>query len=130
LLLREFTFADGIESKLNRLHYSSRMEKTPVIRMWITNKNGKKITSAMSESMTSFLTVAVENGCIGSTFAEDEQRVIVFTRWSDEMTLEEFRTSKDYHTQETKIIQSFADADFDISSDILFNSTARVLYNN
>tara|TARA_B100000927_G_scaffold278152_1_gene260530 strand:- start:53 stop:373 length:321 start_codon:yes stop_codon:yes gene_type:complete len=106
------------------------MEQTPVIRMWITNKNGKKITSAMSESMTSFLTVAVENGCIGSTFAEDEQRVIVFTRWSDEMTLEEFRTSKDYHTQETKIIQSFADADFDILSDILFNSTAKVLFNN
>ena len=106
------------------------MEQTPVIRMWITNKNGKKITSAMSESMTSFLTVAVENGCIGSTFAEDEQRVIVFTRWSDEMTLEEFRTSKDYHTQETKIIQSFTDADFDISSDILFNSTARVLFSN
>ena len=106
------------------------MEQTPVIRMWITNKNGKKITSAMSESMTSFLTVAVENGCIGSTFAEDEQRVIVFTRWSDEMTLEEFRTSKDYHTKETKIIQSFADADFDISSDILFNSTAKVLFNN
>ena len=106
------------------------MEKTPVIRIWITNKNGKKITSAMSESMTSFLTVAVENGCIGSTFAEDEQRVIVFTRWSDEMTLEEFRSSKDYHTQETKIIQSFTDADFDISSDILFNSTARVLFNN
>ena len=106
------------------------MEKTPVIRMWITNKNGKKITSAMSESMTSFLTVAVENGCIGSTFAEDEQRVIVFTRWSDEMTLEEFRSSKDYHTQETKIIQSFTDADFDITSDILFNSTARVLFNN
>ena len=106
------------------------MEKTPVIRMWITNKNGKKITSAMSESMTSFLTVAVENGCIGSTFAEDEQRVIVFTRWSDEMTLEEFRSSKDYHTQETKIIQSFTDADFDISSDILFNSTARVLFSN
>ena len=80
--------------------------------------------------MTSFLTVAVENGCIGSTFAEDEQRVIVFTRWSDEMTLEEFRSSKDYHTQETKIIQSFTDADFDISSDILFNSTARVLFSN
>ena len=84
----------------------------------------------MSESMTSFLTVAVENGCIGSTFAEDEQRVIVFTRWSDKMTLEEFRSSKDYHTQETKIIQSFTDADFDISSDILFNSTARVLFSN
>ena len=106
------------------------MEKTPVIRMWITNKNGKIITSAMSESMTSFLTVAIENGCIGSTFAEDEQRVIVFTRWSDKMTLERFRASKDYHKQETKIVQSFADAGFDITSDILFNSTARVLFNN
>ena len=104
------------------------MEKTPVIRMWITNKNGKEITSAMNESMVSFLSIAIENGCIGSTFAEDEQRVIVFTRWSDEMTLERFRSSKDYHTQETKIIQSFADAGFDIASDILFNSTAKVLF--
>ena len=124
------TFADRIESKLNRLHCSCRMEKTPVIRMWITNKNGKEITSAMNESMISFLSVAIENGCIGSTFAEDEQRVIVFTRWSDEMTLERFRSSKDYHTQETKIIQSFADAGFDIASDILFNSTAKVLFSN
>ena len=106
------------------------MEKTPVIRMWITNKNGGEITSTMSESMTSFLTVAVENGCIGSTFAEDEQRVIVFTRWSDEMTLERFRASKDYHNQETKIVQSFADAGFDIASEILFNSTAKVLFSN
>ena len=106
------------------------MEKTPVIRMWITNKNGKEITSAMNESMISFLSVAIENGCIGFTFAEDEQRVIVFTRWSDEMTLERFRSSKDYHTHETKIIQSFADAGFDIASDILFNSTAKVLFSN
>ena len=124
------TFADRIESKLNRLHCSCCMDKTPVIRMWITNKNGKEITSAMNESMISFLSVAIENGCIGSTFAEDEQRVIVFTRWSDEMTLERFRSSKDYHTQETEIIQSFADAGFDIASDILFNSTANVLFSN
>ena len=98
--------------------------------MWITNKNGKEITSAMNESMISFLSIAIENGCIGSTFAEDEQRVIVFTRWSDEMTLERFRSSKDYHFHETKIIQSFADAGFDIASDILFNSTAKVLFSN
>ena len=118
------------ESKLNRLHFSCCMEKTPIIRMWITNKNGKEITSAMNESMISFLSIAIENGCIGSTFAEDEQRVIVFTRWSDEMTLERFRSSKDYHTQETKIIQSFTDAGFDIASDILFNSTAKILFSN
>ena len=106
------------------------MEESAVIRMWITNKNGKEITSAMNESMISFLSIAIENGCIGSTFAEDEQRMIVFTRWSDEMTLEQFRSSKDYHTQETEIIQSFADAGFDIASDILFNSTAKVLFSN
>ena len=106
------------------------MEESAVIRMWITNKNGNEITSAMNESMISFLSVAIENGCIGSTFAEDEQRVIVFTRWSNEMTLERFRSSKDYHNQETEIIQSFADGGFDIASDILFNSTAKVLFSN
>ena len=127
---RIITEVAPIESKLNRLHFSCCMEKTPIIRMWITNKNGKEITSAMNESMISFLSIAIENGCIGSTFAEDEQRVIVFTRWSDEMTLERFRSSKDYHTQETKIIQSFTDAGFDIASDILFNSTAKVLFSN
>ena len=127
---RIITEVASIESKLNRLQFSCCMEKTPVIRMWITNKNGKEITSAMNESMISFLSVAIENGCIGSTFAEDEQRVIVFTRWSDEMTLGRFRSSKDYHTQETKIIQSFTDAGFDIASDILFNSTAKVLFSN
>ena len=106
------------------------MEKVPVIRMWITNKNGKKITSAMSESMICFLSVAVENGCIGSTFAEDEQRVIVYTQWSDEITLEQFRSSKDYQIQESQIIQSFTEAGFNLSSDILFNSTALVIFSN
>ena len=127
---RIITEVASIESKLNRLNSRDCMERTPVIRMWITNKNSKEITSAMNESMISFLSIAIENGCIGSTFAEDEQRVIVFTRWSDEMTLERFRLSKDYHTQETKIIQSFTDAGFDIASDILFNSTAKVLFSN
>jgi len=100
------------------------------MRMWITNKNNRKITSAMSESMVAFLSIAIENGCIGSTFAEDDERVIVYTRWSDEMTLEQFRSSKEYHTQEVKIIQSFAAAGFEIPDHILFNSTAKILFSN
>ena len=106
------------------------MEKSPVMRMWITNKNNRKITHAMSESMVAFLSIAIENGCIGSTFAEDEERVIVYTRWSDEMALEMFRSSKEYHTQEGKIIESFAAAGFEIPDDILFNSTAKILFSN
>tara|TARA_B100001109_G_scaffold252950_1_gene249839 strand:+ start:443 stop:808 length:366 start_codon:yes stop_codon:yes gene_type:complete len=106
------------------------MENVPVVRMWVTNKNGKKITSAMSESMICFLSVAVENGCIGSTFAEDEQRVIVYTQWSDEITLEQFRSSKDYQIQESQIIQSFTEAGFNLASDVLFNSTALVIFSN
>ncbi len=106
------------------------MEEAMVMRMWITNKNNKKITTAMSESMVSFLSIAIENGCIGSTFAEDDERVIVYTRWSNEMTLEQFRSSKEYHSQEGKIIQSFAAAGFEIPDDILFNSTAKILFSN
>ena len=101
-----------------------------VMRMWITNKNNRKITTAMSESMVSFLSIAIENGCIGSTFAEDDERVIVYTRWSNAMTLEQFRSSKEYHSQEGKIIQSFAAAGFEIPDDILFNSTAKILFSN
>ena len=101
-----------------------------VMRMWITNKNNRKITTAMSESMVSFLSIAIENGCIGSTFAEDDERVIVYTRWSNEMTLDQFRSSKEYHSQEGKIIQSFAAAGFEIPDDILFNSTAKILFSN
>ena len=106
------------------------MEEAMVMRMWITNKNNKKITTAMSESMVSFLSIAIENGCIGSTFAEDDERVIVYTRWSNAMTLEQFRSSKEYHSQEGKIIQSFAAAGFEIPDDILFNSTAKILFSN
>ena len=106
------------------------MEKSPVIRMWITNKNNREITADMSESMETFLSIAIENGCIRSTFAEDDERIIVYTRWSDEITLEQFRSSKQYHTQEGKIIQSFADAGFEIPDDILFNSTAKILFSN
>ena len=106
------------------------MEESSVIRMWITNKNNREITADMTESMVSFLSIAIENGSIGSTFAEDEERVIVYTRWSDEMTLEQFRSSKEYHTQEGKIIQSFAAAGFEIPDDILFNSTAKILFSN
>ena len=101
-----------------------------VMRMWITNKNNRKITTAMSESMVRFLSIAIENGCIDSTFAEDDERVIVYTRWSNEMTLEQFRSSKEYHSQEGKIIQSFAAAGFEIPDDILFNSTAKILFSN
>ena len=101
-----------------------------VMRMWITNKNNRKITTAMSESMVSFLSIAIENGCIGSTFAEDDERVIVYTRWSNEMTLEQFRSSKEYHSQEGKIIQAFVAAGFQIPGDILFNSTASILFSN
>ena len=106
------------------------MEEAMVMRMWITNKNNRKITTAMSESMVRFLSIAIENGCIGSTFAEDDERVIVYTRWSNEMTLEQFRSSKEYHSQEGKIIQSFAAAGFEIPDDILFNSTAKILFSN
>ena len=106
------------------------MEEAMVMRMWITNKNNRKITTAMSESMVSFLSIAIENGCIGSTFAEDDERVIVYTRWSNAMTLEQFRSSKEYHSQEGKIIQSYAAAGFEIPDDILFNSTAKILFSN
>ena len=106
------------------------MEKSPVIRMWITNKNNREITAAMSESMETFLSIAIENGCIGSTFAEDDERIIVYTRWLDEITLEQFRSSKQYHAQEGKIIQSFVEAGFEIPNDILFNSTAKILFSN
>ncbi len=106
------------------------MEESPVIRIWVTNKNNRHITAEMSESMIAFLSIAIENGCIGSTFAEDDQRVIVYTRWSDEITLEQFRSSKDYRAQEGKIVQSFAAAGFEIPGDILFNSTAKILFSN
>jgi hypothetical protein len=46
------------------------------------------------------------------------------------MTLERFRSSKDYKTQEENIIQSFTLAGFDIAADILFNSTAKILFSN
>lgn len=104
------------------------MGKPSVIRMWITNKNDKEITSQMSESMEDFLSIAIQNGCIGSTFAEDEERIIVYTRWSDEMVLEQFRSSEEYKIKEGKIIQSFTAAGFKIPDDILFNSTANILF--
>ena len=103
---------------------------TEVVRMWITNKNEKEITEEMIESVVDFLSVSIRNGCIGSTFAEDEERIIVYTRWMDEMILEQFRTSEDYKTKEGVIIQSFIDAGFDIPEDILFNSTAKILFSN
>ena len=106
------------------------MGKPSVIRMWITNKNDKEITSQMSESMEEFLSIAIQNGCIGSTFAEDEERIIVYTRWSDEMVLEQFRSSEEYKIKEGKIIQSFTAAGFKIPDDILFNSTANILFSN
>ena len=106
------------------------MEKPSVIRIWITNKNDKEITSQMSESMEGFLSIAIQNGCIGSTFAEDEERIIVYTRWSDEKVLERFRSSEEYKIKEGKIIQSFAAAGFKIPDDILFNSTAKILFSN
>ena len=106
------------------------MEKPSVIRIWITNKNDKEITSQMSESMEEFLSIAIQNGCIGSTFAEDEERIIVYTIWSDEMALEQFRSSEEYKIKEGKIIQSFTAAGFKIPDDILFNSTANILFSN
>ena len=101
-----------------------------VVRMWITNKHHKEITAGMIESMEDFLSVAIQNGCIGSTFAEDEERIIVYTSWVEEMTLEQFRLSEDYKAKEGSIIQSFTDAGFEIPEDILFNSTAKILFGN
>ena len=106
------------------------MDEIAVIRMWITNKRDKKVTSDMSDSMIEFLSCAVENGCIGSTFAEDEERIIVYTMWSNEATLEQFRSSQDYKTLEEKIISSYVSGGFEIPKDILFNSTARILFKN
>ena len=84
----------------------------------------------MSESMVAFLSSAKQNGCIGSTFADDGERIIVYTKWSNEKTLEQFRSSMDYKIQEGKIIQSFVEAGFEIPDDILFNSTATILFSN
>ena len=106
------------------------MVEAPVVRMWITNKNDKEITVGMNESVEGFLSIAIQNGCIGSTFAEDEERIIVYTRWADEMTLEQFRSSEGYKIMEGGIIQSFSAAGFEIPDDILFNSTAKVLFSN
>ena len=106
------------------------MAKSSVIRMWITEKKSREITPEMSESMTDFLSIAAKYGCLGSTFAEDDERVIVYTRWFDEMVLEQFRSSNVYQIQEGKIIQSFAAAGFEIPDDILFNSTGKILFSN
>ena len=106
------------------------MERSPVVRMWITNKNNREITVGMKESMEAFLSIAIQNGCIGSTFAEDEERIIVYTTWLDEMILEQFRSSEDYVIKERNIVQSFVAAGFEIADDILFNSTAKILFSN
>ena len=106
------------------------MAKSSVIRMWITEKKSREITPEMSESMTDFLSIAAKYGCLGSTFAEDDERVIVYTRWFDEMALEQFRSSNVYQIQEGKIIQSFTAAGFEIPDDILFNSTGKILFSN
>ena len=106
------------------------MQEPSVIRMWITNKGGKDITAAMRESMVAFLSSATDHGCFGSTFAEDDERIIVYTRWSDESTLEQFRASEAYALLEGDIVQSFVAAGFDIAGEILFNSTAHVLFSN
>lgn len=106
------------------------MEKPSVIRMWITNKNDRQITEEMNQAMVAFLSVAIEHGCLGSTFAEDQQRIIVYTKWSDEESLEKFRSSNEYKVEESNIINSFVGAGFQIPGDILFNSTAEVLFSN
>lgn len=106
------------------------MHKSSVVRMWITKKNNRKITPSMNDSMIDFLSIAIKKGCIGSTFAEDDERIIVYTKWLSEDMLEEFRSSSEYHTQEKKIIQSFTSAGFEIPEDILFNSTAKILFSN
>ena len=106
------------------------MDEIAVIRIWITNKSDKKVTVDMSDSMIEFLSCAVENGCTGSTFAEDDERIIVYTMWSDEGTLEQFRSSQDYKILEEEIITSYVSAGFEIPSDILFNSTAKILFRN
>ena len=93
-------------------------------------QNNREITAEMSESMVAFLSTAIEHGCMGSTFAEDDERIIASTRWSDEATLEQFRSSEEYKIQEEKIIQSFVAAGFEIADDILFNSTATILFSN
>ena len=46
------------------------------------------------------------------------------------MALEQFRSSEDYKIQEVKIIQAFVAAGFEIPDDILFNSTAKILFSN
>ncbi len=106
------------------------MDEIAVIRIWITNKSDKKVTDSMSESMVDFLSSAVDNGCTGSTFAEDDERIIVYTMWSDEGALEQFRSSQDYKIFEEAIITSYVSAGFEIPSDILFNSTAKILFRN
>ena len=66
------------------------MNTSPVIRMWVTNKNNSEITTEINNAMVEFLSSAMENGCDGCTFAEDAERVIVYTGWSDEKMLEKF----------------------------------------
>lgn len=104
------------------------MNISPVIRMWVTNKNNCEITTEINNAMVEFLSSAMENGCNGFTFAEDAERVIVFTVWSDEKVLEKFRSTDDYKNREKEIINSFSAADFQLSDDILFNSTAKILH--
>ena len=80
--------------------------------------------------MVAFLTVATDHGCLGSMFAEDNERIIVYTKWSDEESLEKFRSSNEYKVEESNIINSFVGAGFEIPGDILFNSTAEILFSN
>tara|TARA_B100001996_G_scaffold343553_1_gene298743 strand:+ start:202 stop:525 length:324 start_codon:yes stop_codon:yes gene_type:complete len=103
------------------------MDASPVIRIWVTNKNNSEITTEINKAMVDFLSSAIDNGCNGFTFAEDAERVIVYTVWSDENTLEKFRSSDDYKNREKEIINSFFAADFQLPDDILFNSTAKIL---
>ena len=103
------------------------MDESPVIRIWVTNKNNRAVTSEMNESLIEFLTSAADNGCNGFTFAEDAERLIVFTVWSSEQRLEEFRTTDVYKNREKEIIRNFTLADYQLNEDILFNSTAKII---
>ena len=106
------------------------MEKHQSSGCGLPTKKNKQITADMNDTMVEFLSVAIENGCVGSTFAEDDERIIVYTMWSDETTLENFRSSEEYHLHEGNIIQAFVTAGFEIPADILFNSTATILFSH
>ena len=81
-----------------------------IMRVWVISKEvDLDLTDEQINGWRNFLDLAMANGCLRTTLAEDSERIIVVSYWPSQETLDSIVNSEAYEKVGKKVMASWGD---------------------